>query len=210
MKYKYLEIDHISVIVKPGFPEKNEIKCKNLIGHRKYHSGQGTAAEFIVFEENYLEFIWASDNEELKKCDIHLYNRFTNINCPFAISYRGNIEEKFKSDFIEYRPKYLPSGRILKHFSYKENLTIPFIFVMDVYDTLDRYWPKYNERFNIFDLRKGGVKQIVIHTPYPNEIYKNFPQITQVKSDIWKLEIHGLESFDFSPFNFLTMAKEQD
>ena len=56
--YQNLEIDHIFTIVNPSFKSGLQEQIQGLIGHRKEHQGQGTTAEFILFQRNYLEFIW--------------------------------------------------------------------------------------------------------------------------------------------------------
>jgi hypothetical protein len=207
MKYKEIEIDHIFTIVSPHFLEKGLIKPNSLIGNLTHHKGQGTSAEFMPFEQNYLEFIWLSNEEEARNNDLHLQQRFTSNKCPFGFGFRGKVDEGHLDDFNIYKPSYLSQGRILDHKSQTSNFNIPMYFVMDLDKDNESFYPINMKSFSKDRIQSGGIKKVILHTPHPDPVNSLFPQIEQVKSDTWGLQVIGLEDNNFAPLPLKTILK---
>jgi hypothetical protein len=205
MKYTNIEIDHIFTIVSPSFPEKNLISRNDLIGNRNKHKDQGTSAEFMAFEQNYLEFIWLSDQEEARSNDLHLQQRFTSNQCPFGFGFRGKIDEDHLDDFNIYKPSYLSQGRILDHKSQQIDYKVPMFFIMDLDKDIKSFYPTNIKSFSSDVIQTGKIERVILHTPYPSPTNALFPQIEQVKSNKWGLQVIGLEDNDFSPLPLKTI-----
>jgi len=63
-----LEVDHVWIRVSNGAPELSALIENGFVQHTSFtHTGMGTAATFIRFENIYLEFIWVEDAESLRQ-----------------------------------------------------------------------------------------------------------------------------------------------
>ncbi len=133
-----LELDHVFCFCEPPVPEARlAVGLGFTVLPERTHQGQGTSNRCIVFEENYLEFIYLSSKEDSQKNDLKLYQRAdwknTKAN-PFGIALRGTIPEKYKSDFWEYKPAYAQGKSIFIHKFSQEHPEAPLLFVMPLPD----------------------------------------------------------------------------
>lgn len=133
-----LELDHVFCFCEPPVPEA--LRAQELgftVLPERTHQGQGTSNRCIVFEENYLEFIYLSSKEDSQKNDLKLYRRADWKNTkasPFGIALRGTIPEKYKNDFWEYKPAYAQGKSIFIHKFSEEHPEAPLLFVMPLPD----------------------------------------------------------------------------
>jgi len=88
----------------------------------------------IIFEENYLEFIYLRSREESLNNQIQLYRRAEwqqSGACPYGIGLRGVVSPEDRELFWEYRPPYRPTGSILIHKFHESDPSYPLIFVVE-------------------------------------------------------------------------------
>lgn len=71
-----LALNHYFTFVEPAFPERQGLIDSGfkLVGPCR-HEGQWTCAEFVLFPENYFEFIWIDDLEASQNNLLKLYRR---------------------------------------------------------------------------------------------------------------------------------------
>ncbi len=129
-----LELDHVFCFCERQVPEAQRAQELGfMVLPVRTHQGQGTSNRCVVFEENYLEFIYLSSKEESQKNDLKLYQRADwkkTKASPFGIALRGIIPIKFKNDFWEYKPAYAQGKSIFIHKFSQEHPEAPLLFVM--------------------------------------------------------------------------------
>ncbi len=129
-----LELDHVFCFCESQAPEA--LRAQELgftVLPEKTHQGQGTSNRCVVFEENYLEFIYLSSKEDSQKNDLKLYKRADWKNTkasPFGIALRGTTPAKYKNDFWEYKPAYAQGKSIFIHKFSEMHPEAPLLFVM--------------------------------------------------------------------------------
>lgn len=105
-----LEIDHLFQVVSSEEEAYALAKATGFkIFHKKQHTGQGTSAIFLMFEQNYFEYIWLSNEEEAQNNQIRFDLKRKAVQeggSPFGIAMRGDLPIELVSQFIEYRPEY--------------------------------------------------------------------------------------------------------
>lgn len=128
-------LDHIFCFCEPTLAE--EIKITDNAGFTlnsvTRHPGQGTANRAILFEENYLKFIFLESFDDATKNPLKLAQRANwrkTGASPFGICLRGEISQDEIDQFWEYRPPYWPGGVIFVHKSNEESPDQPFVFVI--------------------------------------------------------------------------------
>lgn len=128
-------LDHIFCFCEPNLAD--EVKAVNKIGLTLHpgnkHPGQGTANRAVIFEENYLEFIFLESLADAKNNPLKLHKRADWRNTgssQFGICLRGNISKDEIDQFWEYNPPYWPSGVIYIHKSNEDAPEQPLIFVI--------------------------------------------------------------------------------
>jgi hypothetical protein len=97
------------------------------------HAGQGTANRSLYFHESYLELIFLESLIDARKNPLRLDRRANwrqNGLSPFGLGLRGQLSEKDRARFWEYRPPYMPEGVILIHESNEKRPEQPLIFVL--------------------------------------------------------------------------------
>ncbi len=133
-----LELDHVFCFCTSEVPEAQlAMDIGFTVLPERTHQGQGTANRCIIFEENYLEFIYLSSKEDSQKNDLKLYQRADWKNTkasPFGIALRGAIPEKYKHEFWEYKPPYAKGHSIFIHNFSIEHPEAPLLFVMPLAD----------------------------------------------------------------------------
>lgn len=130
-----LTFDHIFCFCKP--PATHEVGVTSKEGFtltdQKGHSGQGTANRCIIFEENYLEFIFLNNLDDAVANPLRLDRRSnwkeTKFS-PFGIGLRGKISEEDIDNFWIYNPPYWPDGKIYIHKSNETAQNLPLFFVI--------------------------------------------------------------------------------
>jgi len=127
------EFNHTFSFVEPGFPDEAKLQKKGFTpSSQREHLGQGTTAKFLIFEKNYLEFIWLSNRKDSEKNEIELYKRADFIKtgwCPFGIALSGTPDSSF-GVFFEYKPPYSKNTIILIDQKSMESKNYPLIFFM--------------------------------------------------------------------------------
>ncbi len=128
-------LDHIFCFCEPALAD--EIKNTDNAGFKlnsgNRHSGQGTANRSIMFEENYLEFIFLESLNDAIKNPLKLPQRANwhkTGASPFGICLRGAISQDECDQFWEYHPPYWSSGVIFIHKSNEESPDQPFVFII--------------------------------------------------------------------------------
>lgn len=128
------ELDHVFCFCEPQVPELQVVKKLGFtVLPERTHQSQGTSNRCVVFEENYLEFIYLSSREEAEKNDLRLHERAdwkSTKASPFGIALRGTIPEKDKNDFWEYKPVYAQGKSIFIHKFSQEHPEAPLLFVI--------------------------------------------------------------------------------
>jgi len=113
-------LDHVFVAVEPKAPQMRELVGRGFAeSPRRAHPGQGTASRGVLFENAYLELIWLDDAAEAESAavrDTFLAKRvgLDPAACSFGLGLRPSVaDEPLPFATWDYRPPYLPSGRVL-------------------------------------------------------------------------------------------------
>ncbi len=128
-------LDHLFCFCDPALTKetKNAKSAGFTLHPGNRHPGQGTANRAIIFNENYLEFIFMDSPGDAKKNPLRLDKRANWHNTgasPFGLCLRGTISEKDSTEFWTYRPPYWPDGIIFIHKSNEDDPEQPLIFVI--------------------------------------------------------------------------------
>lgn len=128
-------LDHIFCFCEPTLADEiiNTDRAGFTLNSERRHPGQGTANRSIIFEENYLEFIFLESLHDASKNPLKLAQRANwhkTGASPFGVCLRGAISQNDINQFWEYRPPYWPDGVIFIHKSNEESPDQPFIFVI--------------------------------------------------------------------------------
>ena len=123
-------LNHYFTLVDKSFPEKKDLLRQGFVltGPRS-HKGQGTSAEFILFPQNYIEYIWIDDLEASKNNLLKLYTRDQKGACKYGLCFTGLLPEELKKDFIIYNPPYSTNSKILVFAESIHDLSMPLIFI---------------------------------------------------------------------------------
>ena len=114
-----VELDHIFVMCDVGAPELAALEAIGLDGppRRSTHAGQGTANACVVFENAFLELLWAHDESEARSpvtAPTRLWDRWAARRAgasPFGIGLRPaapGAAPPFAT--WPYRPSTMPAG----------------------------------------------------------------------------------------------------
>jgi|TARA_R110002050_G_scaffold295192_1_gene453744 hypothetical protein len=104
-------------------------------GSNRVHKGQGTSNRKIYFENFFIELIYISNEQEIKK-DICINSGLTrrayykqNQASPFGICLfdKKKFENLFKNAY-KYKPEYLPDNMEIDVLSFEDNPTLPWTF----------------------------------------------------------------------------------
>ena len=114
----HLELDHIFIATsEPDVLENTLAGCDITFTRRRVHEGQGTANACAVFDNAFLEILWATDREEIRSdvvaplgLDERTRWRETGA-CPFGICFRATARpERWPFPTWQYVPAYAPAG----------------------------------------------------------------------------------------------------
>lgn len=128
-------LDHVFCFCELGLSSETEnaTHAGFTLSPENRHPGQGTANRAIIFNENYLEFIFMDSPSDAKKNPLRLDKRAEWYNTgasPFGICLRGVISETEIAEFWTYHPPYWPEGVIFIHKSNEDEPEQPLIFVI--------------------------------------------------------------------------------
>lgn len=111
-----MEIDHVFLRAKIDAPEADLLRQFGLTeGSGNQHPGQGTANRRFFFCNAYIEFMWVSDESDIRS-DITrptmLYERLSDTSVsPFGVCFRPTAPASCSPFSLwNYAPKYLPNG----------------------------------------------------------------------------------------------------
>jgi hypothetical protein len=89
-----LRLDHLFVCVSPQRPEIDQMRALGFASlFERTHPGQGTANGLVLFENNYLEFLYLRDREEAQTNALRLDRRADHRQSgasPFGVALRGD------------------------------------------------------------------------------------------------------------------------
>ena len=193
-----LFFDHIFCFCEPPATSEAETSSKEgfTLTDEKCHSGQGTSNRCIIFEENYLEFIFINKLDDALTNPLRLDRRAnwkeTQFS-PFGIGLRGNISDEEMENFWVYRPPYWPDGKIYIHKSNENAPNLPLFFVI----------PSAKKPSELFGLHSNLLKHKThstqinsIHLTGPNYNDSRFPNVDNIQfasadTPILNIEIDG-------------------
>jgi len=123
-------LNHYFTLINKSFHQKQDLLKQGfkLTGPRS-HKGQGTSAEFILFPQNYIEYIWIDDLEASKNNLLKLYRRDQENTCKYGLCFTGILPEEHSKDFILYSPPYNQNSKIMVLEESVDDLSMPFIFM---------------------------------------------------------------------------------
>ena len=113
-----LELDHIFVATsEPDVLESALADCDIAFTRRQVHEGQGTANACAVFDNAFLEILWATDRKDLLSeavaplgLDERTRWRETGA-CPFGVCFRATTRpDRWPFPSWQYVPSYAPAG----------------------------------------------------------------------------------------------------
>lgn len=135
-----IEVDH--VFLATAAPEADEAALAKFgfrFSQRRVHSGQGTANACAIFENAFLELLYALDEKELWSdivSPLGLRERIhwqTTGACPFGICFRSTVEDAAPGPWPfatwEYKAEYLPPGVTLPIVTPGSSFTEPLLFL---------------------------------------------------------------------------------
>ncbi len=202
--YMSYEFNHTFMFVDKDFPEESLFRDSDLIcTMEREHLGQGTSAKFIMFPDNYLEFIWMSNKDDAKKNLIPIQEKAnwkTSGWNPFGIAFSGHVPENEKKYFEEYSPDYNRGKSIWIDKRSIENKEWPLLFFMEPAKDLG---PKsYRPSVMLKDrpeaaISKNCIKQLTYHGPkFEVPSYAKSSLISFVDSNSYLMEIILKSSVD--------------
>lgn len=178
-----LILDHVFCFCDP--PAQREVEIAEQAGFSLTagvrHQGQGTANRCILFQENYLEFIFVDAPTDVKSDPTHLAARANWLKTsasPFGIGLRGFLSPQDKTKFWEYKPPYWPDASIYV-FNAAENLqTLPMIFVIpSAVRPMDR--KTVNE--SLMSHKSRSLAMISVDVVGPSYAWPEIPPVTNVR-----------------------------
>lgn len=181
-------LDHIFCFCEPTLAD--EIKNTDNAGFTLHsgtrHPGQGTANRAILFQENYLEFIFLESLSDANNNPLKLAQRANwhkTGASPFGICLRGEIPLGEYDQFWEYHPPYWPDGVIFIHKSNEESPDQPFVFIIpSSARPVDR--PKLNPSLLSHKTNSTAILKVEIKGPnYKWPQISESQQITLTKAD---------------------------
>lgn len=110
-----MKVDHIFIRSTVGAPEITSLMaCGAVEGEPHVHPGQGTSNRRFFFNNMMLEFIWISNEAEVKSqltSPMKLYERLNGSSeaSPFGVCFKSETStEKPPFESFQYKPIYLP------------------------------------------------------------------------------------------------------
>jgi hypothetical protein len=123
-------LNHYFTLVDKSFPQKEDLLKQGFkLTGPSSHKGQGTSAEFVLFPENYFEYLWIDDVDASKNNLLKLYRRNQQDACKYGLCFAGALPDEYCGDFILYTPPYSPNSKILVLEESIEDLSMPLIFM---------------------------------------------------------------------------------
>jgi len=162
-------LDHVFCFCEPTLV--SEIKNTNNAGFtlnsEVHHPGQGTANRSIIFEENYLEFIYVNSIDDANQNPLKLARRAEwskSGASPFGICLRSAIPENELNQFWTYSPPYWPEGSIFINKLNEESPEQPLFFVIpSSVRPVDR--PKINHSMITHETKSTAILKVEIMGP---------------------------------------------
>lgn len=182
------EFNHTFMFVDKDFSEESLFKESDLVcTMEREHLGQGTSAKFIMFPDNYLEFIWMSNEDNAKKNLIPIQEKAnwkTSGWNPFGIAFSGGVPENEKKYFVEYSPDYNSGKSIWIDKRSIENKEWPLLFFMEPSKDLEP--ESYRPSVMLKDrpeavISKNSIKKLIYSGPafkVPSYINSDFISFT--------------------------------
>lgn len=133
-----VELDHLFLLVEPDGPEVSDLSAQGFQEtYRREHPGQGTSNACFAFENLFLEFLWVTNESDLKSPAIVrtcLWERSQwkiMPACPFGFALRGSLAALGVESWL-YRPPYLeeilPEGSGIEVALDSEDPNQPLVF----------------------------------------------------------------------------------
>ena len=143
-------LNHYFTLVDKSFPEKQNLLNQGFKLHGpQSHKGQGTSAEFVLFPQNYFEYIWIDDLEASKKNLLKLHRRYQKGACRYGLCFAGALPEKLKKDFILYRPPFSPNTKLMVLKESIDDLSMPLIFMSANSSDPKDFEPQSNKKISM-------------------------------------------------------------
>lgn len=174
MKNTALQFDHVFSFINSN--QVSEIdslikSCGFTLWPGRVHEGQGTENRIIGFRQNYLEFIWERDVNEINSALIkptHLAKRAhwqkTGFS-PFGIGLRGQNPQLENLPSWQYQPPYLSdSGLAITVFELPDP-RLPMLFFFPLGQPLVNLWGEESEFLKHDLLQTEGIVQIEMTVP---------------------------------------------
>jgi hypothetical protein len=147
-----MELDHIFIFSEAPEQAAQLLQQFGLTeGTSNVHPGQGTACRRFFFNNAYLELVWVTSEQEIKKPVIaktKLWERsqykLTNY-CPFGLCFRKqnqiNNSAALFEDGWQYKPPYLPEDLYVNVASNTDFPKEPMLFEMPFYRIAPKDYP---------------------------------------------------------------------
>lgn len=189
-----LHLCHVFVFVEPEAPQAAVLERAGLReSYRRAHPGQGTANRCYVFDNAYLELLWATDDRELASPAVAPTGlreradwRRTGA-CPFGIALRTEPPEApfpfegWPFECWEYRAPFLPPGLTIPVARSSADPRQPFLFRSPGSTRPDRWTDG-----------RGGDRQRAAGLAEIAAIRMTLPPGVQPSADLRRLESLGL------------------
>jgi hypothetical protein len=135
------ELDH--VFLGTAAPERDDATLASFglrFTQRRVHAGQGTANACALFDNAFLELLYAHDLQDLRSELVSPLGLGERIRwretgaCPFGICFRATAESPASASWPfatwDYKAKYLPPGMTIPIVTPRGSLTEPLVFLL--------------------------------------------------------------------------------
>jgi len=113
-------VDHVFVFTRRDAPERERLLQRGLqIGRERAHEGQGTQNVCFGFADSFLELIWLADEKGarepmVKPLGLLERSQWRDYRAsPFGLCLRTEPGEAVPFAHWDYRPRYLPEGKVI-------------------------------------------------------------------------------------------------
>ena len=204
MMLKNVELDHVFVFTSPQAPFVSQIQQAGFLeGSQARHLGQGTANRRFFYHNAYLEFIWVTDEVEVKSPLIARTNLWERSNWkilkrnPFGIGLRssGKLDGQTPFQSWPYNPPYLPSQHPIQIASNDGYMDEPLIFIYQPAMRPDSQHANFCEPL----YHPNGAKEIT-------SVRVTLPQMRNISEAVKKLLELGIVNFIEGPDYFMEVT----
>lgn len=178
-----MQLDHIFAFVDQSDKSIAELESKGLsVSYRRTHTGQGTANACFVFDNAFLELLYATREAEMRSAVIQRTKLWERSQwqalqtCPYGIAWRNSDTDIPTWSFM---PPYLPPGTAIPVAIDSDDPRLPMMFTFPG-STAPKQWSEEKRRFPAHPAGWNSITQVEL--TLPDTISRTSEVLTHVAS----------------------------